>query len=177
MSTFTDKMFGFKGAYAFESIPDVSLEAYLYNELVIQLQQLESLWVKLDLLKLNTQRTFSQEITFRSHLERIRFRLEETIRFLNQNAGPRIIHFVCSELLDFINEHEITSQGITLDDIKNAEHVLIVMNSFFRPEVSTLDLTPQTEVVHRLKNGVEKLLNRFSGKNREESLRSLSTPS
>ncbi len=177
MSTFTDRIFSSKGAYEFESIPDLSLEAYLYNELVIQLRQLEEQWVKLDLQKLSNNRTFSQEIVYRSSLERVKFRLEETLRFLAQNNGPRIVHFVCSELLDFLNEHNITLQSLSAEDVKNVEHILIVMNSYIQPEIIKLKTISQTEIADRLKNAVEKLLNRFCGKNREESLKTLSTPS
>jgi len=174
MCTFTDKIFSFKGAYEFESIQEMTLEEYLYNELVTQLQKLEEQWVKLDLTKLSQKRTFSQEILYKTYLERIRYRLEDIKRFLAENNGPRIIHFVCSELLDFINEHDITNTAISEEDVKNVEHILIVMNSFFQPEVTKLQLTTQAEVADRLKKAVEKLLNRFSGKNREESLKSLS---
>ena len=176
MSTFTDKIFSFKGAYEFESIPNLSLEEFLYNELLIQLQQLEELWVQLDLKKLSGSRTFSQEIMFRSHLEKIIFRLSETIRFLSQNGGPRIIYFVCSELRDFLNEQKLTKNSVTAENVKNIEHILIVMNSYFQPEISELKLITQAEMADRLKKAVEKLLNRFSGKNREESLESLSNP-
>lgn len=176
MSTFTDRIFSFKGAYEFDSIPTISLEDYLSNELVIQLQNLEEQWVQLDLHKLSQNRTFSQEILYKSYLARIRYRLEEIIRFLVQNNGPRIIHFVCAELLDFLNEHEISNRSISAENVKNVEHILIVMNSFFQPEISQLKLTTQAEVADRLKKAVEKLLNRFSGKNREESLKSLSNP-
>ncbi|MCG8337385.1 MAG: hypothetical protein MJE63_23025 [Proteobacteria bacterium] len=177
MSTFTDKIFSFKSAYEFESIPDLTLEDYLYKELVYQLQQLEEQWVKLDLEKLGKNRTFSQEIKYRSSLEIIRFRLEETLRFLSQNNGPRIVHFVISELLDFLNELGITQQSLSAEDLKNVEHILIVMNSFIQPEVFKLKSISQSEVAERLKDAVEKLLNRFSGKNREESLKTLKTSS
>jgi hypothetical protein len=176
MSTFTDRIFSFKGAYEFESIPAVSLEDYLSNELVTQLHNLEEQWVKLDLKKLSRDRTFSQEILYKTYLARIRYRLEETIRFLVQNNGPRIIHFVCAELLDFLNEYEITNRSLSAENVKNVEHILIVMNSFFQPEITQLKLTTQAEVTDRLKKAVEKLLNRFSGKNREESLKTLSNP-
>jgi hypothetical protein len=74
-----------------------------------------------------------------------------------------------------MNEIEITQQYLSADDVKNVEHILIVMNSFMQPEVVKLQSISQLEVAERLKHSVEKLLNRFSGKNREESLKILKT--
>lgn len=177
MGSFTDKMFSVEEAYQFEFKPEISLKEFLQNELATQLHQLEDQWVKLDLLKLSGKRTIAQEIFYRSYLERVKFRLEDTIRFLNHINGPRIIQFVCSELLDFLNEYDISGKDLASFDVKNVEHILIVMNGYFQPEVSSLNLTTREEIAQNLKSAVEKLLNRFSGKNREESLKTLSNPS
>lgn len=174
MSTFTDRIFSFKESYEFEALPLLSLEDFLSNELVLQLQDLEEQWVQLDLRNWSSQRTFSEEIQYRCSLERICFRLEEIIRFLESNKGPRIIRYVCSEILDFLRECKLTNGSISQEKMKQVEHILVVMNSFFQPEVSKLHLTEQSEVANLLKQATENILNRFSGKNREESLRTLS---
>lgn len=174
MSSFTDRIFSFKEAFEFISLPQLPLEDYLSNELVLQLQDLEELWVAFDLKDWAFQRTFSKEIEYRCDLERISFRLEEIIRFLNCNKGPRIISYVCSEILDFLRETKLTNESISSEKMKQVEHILVVMNSVFQPEVSKLNLIGQSELADRLKEATEKILNRFSGKNREESLRVLS---
>lgn len=174
MSTFTDRIFSFKGAYEFEEIPDISLEDFLSNELIFQLQDLEDKWVNFDLKNWNSQRNIGQEIDFQCFLEKIRFRLHEILRFLSQYKGPRIIQFVCSEILDFLKESEIANKNIEETELKQVEHLLVVMNSFFQPEITQLGLSTQSEIADRLKNATEGFLNRFSGKNREESLVTLS---
>ena len=78
-----------------------------------------------------------------------------------------------SSEINFLNELGITQQSLSAEDLKNVEHILIVMNSFIQPEVFKLKSISQSEVAERLKDAVEKLLNRFSGKNREESLKTL----
>ncbi len=174
MSTFTDTMFSFKNAYEFDAMPDIPLDHYLSSELRCQLQDLEEHWVKMDEKKWGEKRTFSQEIIYQRSLERISFRLEELIRFLGNTNGPRIILFVCSEILDFLAEKRLMNHALSFDDIKQIEHILVVMNGFFLPEVANLKLMTQEDVSKHLKEAIEKLLDRYSGKNREESLKSLS---
>jgi len=174
MNTFTDRIYVFNDAYEFNPVPDIKLGDYLSQELIYQLQNLEELWVKLDRQKGFGSHDFSQEIDYQRRQERFHFRLEELKRFLSKIKGPRIILYVCSEIADFLKEQQLLKHALTQENVKQIEHILVVMNSFFQPEIARLNLMTQDEVTHQLKTSMEKLLSRYSEKNREESLKPLS---
>ena len=171
MSQFIEKLFSFKEAYSFGKPPRKPLKKRLFEEMEFQLRDLETHWV--ELMKCGPNRNLDEEFAYQRHLERIYFRLEEIHRFLKTNNGPRIIRYICSEIQDLLDEHRLTKRPLPKELMEYAEVILAVMNSFFQPEVSVLHLTTTEEMSKQLKEMVENLLNRYSGKNREESLKSL----
>lgn len=167
MSKFTKAMFSVKKAYQFEDSGFQSLEQYFLNELVFQLQDLEAQWVRLDMKNWRTELFLKQEIEYHRHLERVLFRLEEIIHFLSRCCGPRIIRYVCSEIYDLLREREMLGEPVLEEEIKQVELILVVMNSFFQPEVPKLNLMTIEELAEKLKMATEQLLSRYADEKKE----------
>ncbi len=172
MSKFTEHMFFSKDAYAFGKLEKKSFGERLPHELNYQLQNLEEHWVKLR--KWQEFHSFKEEIKYQRLLERICFRLEEIDRFLKENKGPPIIRFVCGEIQDLMREQQLTESYLSQEIAEQVGIILTVMISYFLTSVADLHLITLEELAERLQEKVEQLMNRYTGKSREESLRSLS---
>ena len=171
MSQFTDRMFSFKEGYSFGTIEEKPREQRLHQELGYQLQDLENHWMQLNLWK--EERSLKQEIHYQCALERILFRLEEIDRFLLANEGPKIIQYVCSEVHDLLQEQQQIGRSLNLEIKDQVEVILAVINCYLNEEISEVLSITVDVVAQRLKEATEKLLQRFTGKRRNENLQYL----
>ena len=164
MEKFTRAFFSFRSAYQFKNNKSLSLDHFLLEELIFQLQNLEERWLELDMEGWYEEYSLGQEIKFQLHIGGLCFRLEELLRFLKTSNGPGIIHFICSEILDFLREQKIMKAMIPQYQIKQVEQILTIMNSFFRADLSSLHLMNINEVSTLLEEATKQLLNRYSTK-------------
>ncbi len=156
----TERIFTAKGAYFFKTSEEDTLGDYLFRELVYQMQDMESLWFRLDPTNWGDTSP-TRHLKYRLSLEKILFRLQELIRFLKQNSGPKILEFVCSEIYDFVQEKIIMESALVKEEVDQVSVILTVMNTYFQPEVFELQASDVGVIATELKNAMEPLLDRL----------------
>ena len=156
MSHFIDNLFSHKNAYIFQKPFPHDLKEYLWNELIHQLNDVESRWLVL----CDENEPLSQEelTQYKIRVELLLFRLKEIERFLKNSAGPKIILFVCGELYDFIQERFRYDKLFTSDDSDRVAALLAIMISFFSADVMEISQLTFEEVTEQLQIATESLL-------------------
>ncbi|MBF0237947.1 MAG: hypothetical protein HQM12_09600 [SAR324 cluster bacterium] len=154
MSQFLEQVFSYEKAYVFDKPP--SVDRFLWEELSFQLKDLEKRWISLyaNQAGIITKGTLSQ----RESLLMILFRFEEIFRFVRNSTGPRIIHFVCSELYDLIREKFTFNKEMTIEEIDRVAITLAIVNSFLQDEVLEINQMSFEEVSLQLKSVLKPLL-------------------
>ena len=160
MSKFIEHIFSLKQAYAFGETPQLSLKDYFSQELGEQLGDLEQRLLEMAMERWEESVPLKKEIQYQRSLQRLEFRLQEILRFIERSSGPRIVLFVCSEIYDLIQEKKLLDSALGKEEIERISIILTVTNSYFRPEVVALRLTTLEEVAQRLQDAVKRLLKR-----------------
>ena len=158
VSFFQENVFSFQEAYIFRQHTE-TLSDFLWGELEYQLQHLERLWQSLNqfLQKLEDP---EENIEYRLVVERILFRLEEVIRFVEKHAGPKILNYIGAEIHDFVEDRHKFNHLLTQKEFDQVHIILIVLNSYFRREVTELKLITVEKISQRLQSSMEPLLRR-----------------
>ena len=157
MSKFTERMFAMKSAYSFEKQENDSLVAWLLTELTNQLRDLEAKWMQLDADRMPAE---PKSYQYKVHIEKLLFRLEEVNRLITDNKGPKIISFVCLEILDYLREKQLHESGFSTEQVDSVGVVLIVMSAFLNSEILDLDLITVEEISEQLKKSIAPLRKR-----------------
>ncbi|MBF0286450.1 MAG: hypothetical protein HQM14_01415 [SAR324 cluster bacterium] len=157
--SFTDRVFEMEGAYLFKDLPCESLEEYLLQTLGYQLSSLENIWY--DLIPDETAISSDFTFAYRMQLERIVFRLQEIIEFIKHSHGPKIISFICSEISDLFHEKIIMETALNVSESNQISVVLTGLNTYFQPEIFTLNIVDIATISKDLKNAVNVLLQRL----------------
>ena len=126
-----DQIFKVKEAYFFEDTGEKLSSDFLLKELIFQLSDLEKNWLSFPTTDVSSVLSLNDRI----ELEKIRFRLQEILRFIKQNKGPKIIEFVCSEINDLIYEKIVMQAPPTSDELNQVSIILTVMSTYFQPEM------------------------------------------
>lgn len=158
MSKFTDRVFALRSAYSFGRQPEQTLEDYRLSELAYQLKDLEDRWLRIQVSQLDANRSFKEEMHYQREFERVVFRLEEILRFVDKNAGPTIIRFVCSEILDLMRDKQFMEKDLIPAEVDWVGIILVVMNSYFQPEIAELGLMTVEEIARKLKEATTTLI-------------------
>lgn len=171
MSQFTQRIFALKEAYAFGELEKRPYKARLLEEMLYQLRDLEKHWVIFSQWDAIT--SFHEEIRYHCHLEKLCVRLEETKRFLEDNSGPRIIKFICSEIHDLLQQQKRTKTALDPEVVKQIGGILTVTNSYFLSEFMELQLTSIGDLSPLLKEWTENLMDQYIGRYDGDSFQSL----
>ena len=156
MSEGLDKIFAFKGGYAFGVPLSISLSEYLVQELMEQLHHLEQQWVTIYGLDLNLSP--SMEI-YRKTLDQVSFRLGEIIRFIQKTNGPKIVYWVCSELQEMLSKKiQFPFQPLPVQIQEQVGIIITAMNSYYELMSVGLNIGEPEPVIQHLKEATQKLI-------------------
>ena len=153
-----DRVFSLKEAYAFRELPGKPLAQRLLHELTYQLRDLERRWIGLKPKQGEGERPLKEEIQYQRQMERILCRFEEISRFLKEYNGPEIIRYVCEEIYDLLQDKQFMEDSLSPEQGDQVSVIITVMNSYFLPEISALELITVEEVAQRLKEATVNLL-------------------
>ncbi|MGK5091889.1 hypothetical protein WDW89_07695 [Deltaproteobacteria bacterium TL4] len=154
MTSVIDRLLSTKISYAFQNIQDESFKAYLVQELLDQLNDLEGKWRKIHYTE--------QVLEYRVQLERARFRLEEIKRFLLKNSGPKAVLFICGEIHDFVSLHLRSSEPkktkIPSQEQEQISQLITIISTYYFAKQAELDLVSIQDAAEQLKRFKARLL-------------------
>lgn len=161
MSRFVQRILSLKNSYAFEKEHPVDLDRYFWKELLFQLKDMEARWLELEEVNWNQIHNVQQHVKVNCRFEQLLFRLEEILRFVDTNHGPRIVRFICREVVDILTEKRNLQMDLTLHEIEQVAMVFTVMNSYYMmPDLEELGLNPFDEMVDQMAKALHPILNK-----------------
>jgi len=155
-----DKIFDFKGGYNFGIIPVSSLSKELEAEMIDQLADLEKRWIA---LQDNEQVSFENDLEYQVCISLILLRSEELVRFLDKNAGPRIVQLICSEILEIITM-KVKDEKTKLSPLLEEKITIIItaLNSHYQMVSMELDVVDPQPIIDRFKEATKDLMLNFA---------------